>query len=391
MKKSCAVMLTVCLAAAMTACGGNSLQKDSHVIQTEEEKGAEAAAQSMESENFVDESSDTAESSETVESGEIAETAADSDVPVYERASVRVAYMPNMGSGSTLITAQQMGIFDEYGLDVTLTQFQNGPVEIAAMASGDIDIAQIGHGAHALCIEGEALIFAIDCLGVSDVVMVNTEHGINTVEDLKGKTVAVSTGTSSELILNLALQQAGIGKEELELVEMDVQGMVTAMVAGQIDGCATWDPSSTTIEKQMGDKVKTIAGNYDFMDVATFPGSFITTDSYQKENRDVLIRFGAALLKAQEYRAAHIEEVCEWLAAEVEADPDTILATKESADWLTPAVISDRLLDGTVKGWYEAQQQVFLDSGRIPERVDTEQYILYDVMDECMTLYNNMQ
>lgn len=310
-------------------------------------------------------------------------------VPAFEPATVRVAFMPNMGSGSSLITAQEMGYFADYGLTVEMTQFQSGPPEIAAMASGDIDISQIGHGAHALCIEGQAKIFQIDCLGVSDVVMVNVEQGIETIEDLKGKTVAVSTGTSSELILNLALQKAGMSVDDLNLVEMDAQGMVTAMVAGQIAGCATWAPSNTTIEQQMGDKVKAIATNYDFLDVATFPGSFITTDKFNEEHHDVLVRFGAALLKAQAYRNDNIEDVCAWLAKEVEADPATILETKNSAEWLTPDVIGSGLADGTIEGYYNAQQQVFIDSGRIPQKVDTAEYVLYDVMNECIELYNS--
>ena len=128
-----------------------------------------------------------------------------SDAPEYERATVRVAYMPNMGSGSSLITGIEMGYFDEVGLDVELTQFQGGPAEIAAMASGDIDIAQIGHGAHALCIEGQAKIFALDLLGISDEVLANTERGIETVADLKGKTIASTAGTSAEIVLDLVL------------------------------------------------------------------------------------------------------------------------------------------------------------------------------------------
>ena len=50
----------------------------------------------------------------------------------------------------------------------------------------------------------------------------------------------------------------------------------------------------------------------------------------------MLVRFGAALLKAQAYRKDNIEQVCEWLAKEVEADPATILDTKDSGEWLTP-------------------------------------------------------
>ena len=309
--------------------------------------------------------------------------------PSYDVVKLNVAYMPNMGSGSTLITAQKMGYFKDYGLDITMTQFQGGPAEIAAMASGDIQISQIGHGAHALCIEGQAKVFGIDCLGVSDVVMVNAEKGITSIEDLKGKTVASTAGTSAELILELALQKAGMSQDDLNIVEMDAQGMVTAMVSGSIDACATWAPSSTTIEKQMGDKVKTVATNYDFLDVATFPGSFITTDKFYTENHDVLVRFGAALLKAQAYRADHIEEVCDWLATEVEADKEVMLATKDSGEWLTPDVISAGLADGSIENYYKTQQQVFIGSGRIPGEVDTKDYVLYDIMNEAVALYDS--
>ena len=121
--------------------------------------------------------------------------------PEYERATVRVAYMPNK-----------------------LTQFQGGPAEIAAMASGDIDISQIGHGAHALCIEGQAKIFALDLLGVSDEVLANKERGINSVADLKGKTVASTAGTSAEIVLNLVLSTAGLTQDDVKVVEMDANG-----------------------------------------------------------------------------------------------------------------------------------------------------------------------
>lgn len=100
----------------------------------------------------------------------------------------------------------EQGYFEEVGLTVETFEFQGGPAEIAAMASGDIDISQIGHGAHKLCIQGEAKIFQMDhTTSLSDVVVGNKAKGIETIEDLKGKTVAVSSGTSSEIILEQAL------------------------------------------------------------------------------------------------------------------------------------------------------------------------------------------
>ena len=69
------------------------------------------------------------------------------DTPTYEPATVRVAYMPNLGSAGSLFVGIEQGYFEEVGLTVETFEFQGGPAEIAAMASGDIDISQIGHGA----------------------------------------------------------------------------------------------------------------------------------------------------------------------------------------------------------------------------------------------------
>ena len=302
----------------------------------------------------------------------------------FETVDLRVAYMPNMGSNSLLATAINMGYFEEMGLNVTLTEFQGGPQEIAAMASGDIDISQIGHGAHALCIEGQAKIFHLDCTSLADAVVANTEKGINSIADLKGKTIAVSSGTSAEIILNLALSSAGLTQDDVTLVEMDANGMVSAMVSGGVDACATWSPSTLTIANALGDKALTLATNNDYVDQVTFPSSFITTEEFANANNDVLVRFSRALLKAQDYRAANIEEVAKWVAKQCKADEQTMLDCVGEGNWLTGEFIAQGLKDGTVKNYYQNQQKVFIDAGRITEEVPVEDYILFDVMQEAV-------
>lgn len=317
------------------------------------------------------------------------------DVPVQKETTettekpitVRVAYMPNMGSASGVVTGIEKGFFEEVGLDVKLVQFAGGPAEIAAMVSEDIDIAQIGHGAHALCIEGEAEIFAMDALSLSDTVIANTEKGIQSIEDLKGKKVAVQAGTSSEIILNLALEKAGMSQADIEVIQMEASGMVSAMVSGAIDACATWEPSSTTILGQMGDKALSLASNSDFLDEATFPSSFITTEKYASKNRDVLVRFATGLLKAQDYRNDNIEEICKEVATLIEAEEATILETKNGAKWLTGEEIKGYVADGTIKAYYENQQEVFIKDGRITESVPVEEYVMFDVFEEAVANY----
>lgn len=313
-----------------------------------------------------------------------ASTPASEPAEEFETVDLRVAYMPNMGSNSLLATALNMGYFEEMGLNVTLTEFQGGPQEIAAMASGDIDISQIGHGAHALCIEGQAKIFHLDCTSLADAVVANTEKGISSIADLKGKTIGVSSGTSAEIILNLALASAGLTQDDVTLTEMDANGMVTAMVSGGVDACATWSPSTMTIANALGDKALTLATNNDYVDQVTFPSSFITTEKFANENHDVLVRFSRALLKAQDYRAANIEEVAKWVAKQCKADEQTMLDCVGEGNWLTGEFVANGLTDGTVKSYYENQQKVFIDAGRITAEVPVEDYVLFDVMQEAV-------
>lgn len=313
-----------------------------------------------------------------------ASTPASEPAEEFETVDLRVAYMPNMGSNSLLATALNMGYFEQMGLNVTLTEFQGGPQEIAAMASGDIDISQIGHGAHALCIEGQAKIFHLDCTSLADAVVANTDKGISSIADLKGKTIAVSSGTSAEIILNLALASAGLTQDDVTLVEMDANGMVSAMVSGGVDACATWSPSTMTIANALGDKALTLATNNDYVDQVTFPSSFITTEKFANENHDVLVRFSRALLMAQDYRADNIEEVAKWVAKQCKADEQTMLDCVGEGNWLTGEFVAAGLEDGTVKSYYENQQKVFIDAGRITEEVPVENYVMFDVMEEAV-------
>ena len=307
---------------------------------------------------------------------------AEPSAPTYEPATVRVAYMPNLGSAGSLFVGIDQGYFEELGLTVEVYQFQGGPAEIAAQASGDIDISQIGHGAHALCIEGQAVIFQMDhTTSLSDVVVGNKSHGINTAADLKGKTVAVQAGTSSEIILQQALAKAGLTVDDIKTVEMTVDGMTTAMITGQVDAAAAWSPNTITLQDALGDNYVNLGGNADFLDSAIFPSSYITSKEYAEKNRDVLVRFAQALNKAHDYRLANQEYMAKLLSKELDAPEDTMIRALGEADWET--ITKDCGNMDAIKTVYETQQKIFINNGRIPEAVPVENYVLFDVMKDA--------
>lgn len=307
----------------------------------------------------------------------------------YEPVTVHVAFMPNLGSAATLFSAIDQGYFEEVGITVETEQFQAGPAEITAMQSGSVDISQIGHGAHSLCIQGQAKIFAFDQLSQADCVVANKSHGIETGADLAGKTVGVASGTSSEIILQYVLRDAGLTVDDINTVEMDVSGMTTALISGQIDAAATWSPNTVTLEEQLGDDYLVLGTNTDYSDEVAFPGSYVVLPEYAEENHDVLVRFGAALDKGKVYRAEHIDDVAKLLASELGVPEDTLLQSTGEGDW--QGAVDCQGDTDTILGYYQAQQQVFLDAGTVTEEVPVENYVKTDIMDEANTIFEEIK
>lgn len=316
-------------------------------------------------------------------SGNTGTPAGNSETPTVETVDINVGYMPNYGGLWSLMTAKEKGFFEEEGLNVTLTQFEDGPTIIAAMENGSVNFGYIGQGAHKLCVQGNATIIALSHISNGDAIIGGP--GISTIEDLKGKVVAYSSGTSSEDILRNALTAHNMTMDDIQAMDMDAPSIVTAMMSGGVDACATWSPNSLTILEGMEGTTK-LADNMTFSDTTVSLASWIATPKYLEENRDVAVRFVRALMKAMDYAAdGNYEEVAQWCATQAALDYDTMYNQRGDADWLTGKEVVDGVADGTVKGYYELQQKNLLDGGSITEEdvCPVEDYVDFDLMTEA--------
>lgn len=325
----------------------------------------------------------TSETSATSETGTTSESK--EEEPSGELIQLDVAFMANYASLWQAATAAEKGYFEEEGLDVTLQMFQDGPTEIAAMESGSIDMAYIGPGAHKLAIQGQADIFCFSQLGNADCVMGLKSHGVNSLEDLKGKKVAYASGTSSETILTRALDSVGLTMDDIEAYDMEISNMVNAMLSGSIDACAPWSPSSTTILEQMGDDAQIFCTNTTFSDIAADAASWICSPGYADENKDTLVKFTRALYKAMDFgsQEANYDEVAQYVAKYCGTDVESAKKQTGDGDWLSSAEVVQGCEDGTIKGYYETQQKNFIAAGDVAEEVPVEDYVLFDIMLEA--------
>lgn len=314
------------------------------------------------------------------------EEASGTEIPT-ELEHIKVAYMPNYASLATIVAAEGTGAFEKYGFDVELVEFADGPTIISAMESGSIDYAYIGTGAHKLCIQGRADVICFAQLSNADAVIGNTDKGVNTVEDLKGKKVAYSSGTSSEEILKATLGKANLTLDDIEAVEMDASAITTAMVSEKVDACATWSPNTLTIYNELGDKAVELGANKDFTDTNVSVSSFIAMPDKVENNRDQVIRFVEAMYAGSDFRNTDFEQNCQYAADLTGLSIDSMTGSKLDADWVDAATIHELANNGEMLKYYEIQQKNFLESGAVEEEVPVENYVHFDIMNEAYDAY----
>ena len=303
-----------------------------------------------------------------------------------EPVTLNVAYMPNYGSLWAIENAIEQGFLKDENITVKLTEFQDGPTIIAAMESGSIDVGYIGQGAHKLCVQGKAKVFALSHISNGDALIGG--KGIKTLEDLKGKKVAYSSGSSSEDILLNSLKKAGMTMKDIEAIDMDASAIVTAMLSGGVDACATWSPNSLQILEQDSNATK-ITDNLTFSDQTVSLASWIAMPDFATEKRDVLVRFTRALFKAMDYAAeGHQQETAALVAKQVAQDKDIVFEQRGDADWLSGVEVSTGAADGKVEGYYELQKKNFISSGAVTleegqKEPAVSDYVMLDLMIEA--------
>ena len=311
------------------------------------------------------------------------------EAPAVEPVTLNVAYMPNWGALWAVTAAIEQGYFAEEGITVNLVEFADGPTEIAAMESGSIDLSYIGHGAHKLCSTGNAKIFLLQQLDDADAVIGFKSHGVEKLEDLKGKKVAYAPGTSSEEILNLALESVGLTLADIEGYSMEPANMVTAAISGSVDAIAAWSPFTLTILEEVGEDAIKFCSNADFTDKAVALASWVCNPKYAEENPDILVRFTRALFKGMDFGSdpANYETIAQYVAAQCKTDFEIAYQQRGDAKWLNQAEVLESIDNGAMKGYYQLQQDAFVASGAINagEILTVDEFVMYDVMTAAAT------
>lgn len=295
---------------------------------------------------------------------------------------LNVAYMPNYASLWLAVTGIHQGYFSQQGLELRLVEFADGPTIIAAMENGSIDIGFIGPGAHKLCINGRAKVFCLSQISNADAVMASRKAGISAIPDLKGKKVGYASGTSSEMILQYALEDAALTWEDIIPYEMDASSLFTAMLSGALDACACWSPATSALVEHGGGDIFALCTNIDFADRSVALESWIVLSGYYEKHSERIEKFTRALYQAMDFgsQEKNFPQVAQWVAEQCATEVEVALSQTGDADWPSRQDVLDLIESGRLAEYYRTQQLSFIASGAIEHEVPVTDYILFDNM-----------
>lgn len=305
-----------------------------------------------------------------------------------EKTTITIAYHPHITGVGGLLNAIDSGYFDEENLEVELVQFTSGSTELQAMASGEIDIGYLGVGAHVFAPQGQCVILALDSMDMSGEIMTRADSGIASVKDLAGKNVAISAGTTSELVLSMALKLNGMEKTDVNMVNMDASGKVTAFMTDQIDAISIESPYTDQIRSDMGtENVVTLSSSQDFMPDAVFTNSWVTTQDFLEGNEEVVVRFLRAWLKGTQERYDNMDETVQKVADYINTDYDTAHLVAEKTNWISNSELKTYAEDGSLYKWYDTVRDMFVDANLLDPsyaEVPAEDYVKLNYLLQAM-------
>lgn len=168
-------------------------------------------------------------------------------------AKVRIGTQPWIGYGPWWI-AKEKGMFAKYGIEAELIDFVEDKEVNAAFASGNMEAANIAtHTAIKLFSAGVDLKVALleDVSTSADAILAGKD--ITSIADLKGKQVAYEEGTTSDLLLNYALQQNGLSLADITPVPMPASDAGTALLTGNVPAAVTYEPYISEVLGQNAD------------------------------------------------------------------------------------------------------------------------------------------
>lgn len=261
----------------------------------------------------------------------------------------RVGFIAEPAHGLHFL-AQKKGYFKDVGLDVELLQFKSASEGTIALKAGQVDIGTFGSAAPLLFISQgtDFTIFGGMMIGGQAIITKPDRVAeLKTLQNYKGKKIALVKLSTGDVVFRLALKRAGLDPaKDITRIEFPSPGtVVEAVLKGEVDAGIVFSPHFTLAEKR-GLAVSNFIA--DFHPDYTCCRLVANTADYNAR-KEQYGKFMTALIRAYRFYRTNQEETVKIFTEALKIDEDVI-----RKDTYTRKVFEshpDPLRKGTLEFW----------------------------------------
>jgi len=219
------------------------------------------------------------------------------------------------GFGNLTLVSKERGEFEkrlgEDGIKVEwLGPFPNHAPTLQAVTGGSADFSFGGSTTVGLAaiIAGSPLVFAQFMVYEprTSAIIARYDSGINTVEDLVGKSVAVNRSGLGEFLLVAALEKHKVDRSKVKFVYLNPPDAAPALAAGKVDAWSMWSPGVDIARLEYKAHDLFLEGrDLDFQ--IDFSG-FLITRQFSEKNRELVQAVNAAYQAEAEWASSNTRE-----------------------------------------------------------------------------------
>jgi NitT/TauT family transport system substrate-binding protein len=272
---------------------------------------------------------------------------------------------------AALYVADKQGIWKKHGLTVDFTDVEDPVQRLNALNGGQLQgmASTVDAFARASSQGIPAVqVFPIDASVGGDGILAKNE--IQSVKDVKGKTVAVNQGSVSEWFLAQVLKANGMSLNDVKEQNMTSGDAGAAFVAGRVDVAVTWEPWLSRAAKTSFGRVLVSSKQYPdlIMDSFAFRRDFV--QSYP----DTVKEFLRAYYEAVDWFNTNTADGQKVVGDAVKEKPEDVAADLTTLQLFdlskSKEVMGTPASHGKIYDNVKAAAQFWKDQGKVQQVVD---------------------
>lgn len=218
------------------------------------------------------------------------DAASASDDSGITASTVNIAIQPS-GAFIPLIIAREEGWIEdalsEYGVEVVWNDFESGPPINESMAADLSDIGTLGDvptvSAIAAGQDNQVVLIAAEGERAY-AILTAADSDIESIADLKGKTVATTLGSTGHNLFEKALSTEELTFDDVNLINISAGDAGTVLSTNEADAVAIWEPNVTRLVENGTAKVLTYGGEVGLLGV----NPLVADSKFVEENPTII-------------------------------------------------------------------------------------------------------